>query len=132
MKIRELMNKASLLLGAVGVMLALMAVLGIFRFIMAVDIDASVTDVSRAGDTDKWQVTVTMDLAGTEGVSTFTVKDPDSYPVSSTVSVHVDPMTRMVITIAEPITTGIAATVVILLAVGCKKLAGKKTIRKDI
>ncbi|MBR4224058.1 MAG: hypothetical protein IKR73_04550 [Oscillospiraceae bacterium] len=126
------MNKASLLLGAVGVMLALMAVLGIFRFIMAVDIDANVTDVSREGDTDKWQVTVTMDLAGTEGVSTFTVKDPDSYPVGSTVSVRVDPMTRMVITIAEPITTGIAATVVILLAVGCKKLAGKKTIRKDI
>ena len=132
MKIGELMNKASLLLGAVGVMLALMAVLGIFRFIMAVDIDANVTDVSREGDTDKWQVTVTMDLAGTEGVSTFTVKDPDSYPVGSTVSVRVDPMTRMVITIAEPITTGIAATVVILLAVGCKKLAGKKTIRKDI
>lgn len=132
MKIGELMNKASLLLGAVGVMLALMAVLGIFRFIMAVDIDASVTDVSREGDTDKWQVTVTMDLAGTEGVSTFTVKDPDSYPVGSTVSVRVDPMTRMVITIAEPITTGIAATVVILLSVGCKKLAAKKTIRKDI
>ncbi|MBQ7990083.1 MAG: hypothetical protein IJ251_03405 [Oscillospiraceae bacterium] len=109
MKNKTLMNKISVLLLFMGAVLGMIAVMGSVRLFMSVDMDAVVTDVSKVKKKDTWAVTVTFDIDGTEYESSFTTRKVEQYPFGSTVTVKVDPMTRMVITPSEPITAAVFA-----------------------